>query len=104
MSSNGSKQCYVSTFRIQLKPPSVSAAARNGPEPAGIWTSEKRPDTGEWWEGGREGGKLAPTVFFFVNPGLKAFYPRIHCTKLRSALNTVNVEFGWRPQQRSAVM
>lgn len=91
MSSDGSKQCYVSTFRIQLKSSSsVTAAARNGPEPAGSWTSERRPDTGEWWEGGgREGGKLAPTVSFFVNPGLKAFHPNVHCTKPRSALNTL---------------
>lgn len=63
MSSNGSS--YVSTFRIQLKPPGVSAAARNGPEPAGVWTSEKRPDNGEWWEGGREGGRETGTNSFF---------------------------------------
>lgn len=48
MSSNGRKQCYVSTFRIQLKPPSALAPARNGPETADLWTSEKRSDTGKW--------------------------------------------------------
>ncbi|XP_056870891.1 myosin light chain kinase, smooth muscle isoform X1 [Takifugu flavidus] len=46
MNSNGSKQCYVSTFKIQLKPPSALLPVRNGPESEDSWTSKKRADTG----------------------------------------------------------
>lgn len=48
MNSNGSNQCYVSTFRIQLKPPSA-LPVRNGPETEDIWTSKKRAEAGKWW-------------------------------------------------------
>ncbi|XP_011602461.2 myosin light chain kinase, smooth muscle [Takifugu rubripes] len=46
MNSNGSKQCYVSTFKIQLKPPSALLPVRNGPKSEDSWTSKKRADTG----------------------------------------------------------
>lgn len=47
MSGDGSKQRYVSTFRIHIKSPHASAAPGNGPGTIDTRTTEKGTDTGK---------------------------------------------------------
>ncbi|XP_070779507.1 myosin light chain kinase, smooth muscle isoform X2 [Enoplosus armatus] len=61
MNGDDSKQRYVSTFRMHIKPPCASPAPGNGPETIDTRTSDKCTDTGSLNVSSRK--RLDPPVF-----------------------------------------